>query len=870
MPPKRRSQDAPATIPTPTASSTATAAAATVPRRLRSSRPPQQVRFPARRKVIKRYGRLSTLQSPKQRTLADSGYAVRVDDETNANSEDRDASSDCQVVSRGRGKPEDRRRTRRKPSKATPSSFHTQTLTQFLSGSPWAEEAGGDEFDDGLAEIIRDSEDEYSLASPGDKTTTKTAGVPVAPKGAAAAAATSLAAAGSRTQMVTGAAVSSWGATTTPRAQRTEIPSSQPSPFTPILLLDRYHSPLGRLRSSPLQTKNAAAAVSGGADVAADLAAHDLSDRPAKRTKLFSAAPKRTPTRVIPDSYSTAESASPVRTMRTVAAESTTTPSQRRSPLRVLRSPEIAMRSSAYRTTTGLFARPAKNQPAREAKEAPLAEEIADTDDDDDGDDDDNENKPAGSGSALEDVPVTPQKAVKVPSKRSEAGVVSSVSSLSPLSSLSGWVSEPGTPTPLPKDKQTRRSTGAARERSQARPSAPPNRNLHTSSPAADRPDGHSQGLESQGLESQRVPLDVIRDLGPQTDRSDIIISIHPEHVRNIVNGTKDHEFRSYKIPQTVSRFWIYVTRPVCELQYMAVVAAGFRQPGEIEDSTSGLGNADFNAGRTAAKFAYKLVQVYQLNNAVPLAVMKANGWIDGPPQRYAYVPPAVVGALLGNLRCALFEEGGGGGGRRRRRHQTAAGNASEKDQRGNDEDIHDTLSISQEIEAQLLSDMLEKSLSGQQPPVVSSSQRQVDVGAVAATALSPPQPSGYGAVRPSQATTASAPGTPERVGLADEAETADVGGLQTPIRDASSSPLRHDLLVPRPQLDSGTDDSQQNSRPTDSWQRRQLSQPLPPLHTLPSSLTNSTQIALPESLYEEVRQAPPAVILDSEDSEGD
>jgi predicted transcriptional regulator len=146
--------------------------------------------------------------------------------------------------------------------------------------------------------------------------------------------------------------------------------------------------------------------------------------------------------------------------------------------------------------------------------------------------------------------------------------------------------------------------------------------------------------------------MDTIMSMGPQTDRSDIIISIHPEPVEQIIAGTKDHEFRNYKIPFTVSRIWIYVTHPISELQYMATIGP-VKEPGEIPSDT-GVGNSAFNAG-TKSKFAHELLQVYELNNPVSLHLMKEHGWVKGPPQKYVYVPPAVVGQLLGNLRCALF-----------------------------------------------------------------------------------------------------------------------------------------------------------------------------------------------------------------------
>lgn len=164
---------------------------------------------------------------------------------------------------------------------------------------------------------------------------------------------------------------------------------------------------------------------------------------------------------------------------------------------------------------------------------------------------------------------------------------------------------------------------------------------------------GHS--YKSQAFESQRVPFEIIRQMAPQTDRSDVIMSIHPEQVQQITDGAKTHEFRDYRLPQTVGRMWIYITRPVQQLKYMAIIS-GYKLPGEIAAADPGVGNKDFNEGK-GGKYAYELKQVYQLNNPVSLDRMKENGWVEQAPQKYEYVPPAVLGELMGNLRCALFEE---------------------------------------------------------------------------------------------------------------------------------------------------------------------------------------------------------------------
>ncbi|KAK4237995.1 hypothetical protein C8A03DRAFT_34000 [Achaetomium macrosporum] len=237
----------------------------------------------------------------------------------------------------------------------------------------------------------------------------------------------------------------------------------------------------------------------------------------------------------------------------------------------------------------------------------------------------------------------------------------------------------PGTPTPVVRRVRVELPPpSTAEEVCKETPRKPHNK----SSPIFQRHTQRSQ-YYSQGLESQRVPLEVIRSLGPQTDRSDILISIHPDIVDEIVKGIRDHEFRTYKFPVQVSRCWIYITRPVGEVKYMATLGLA-QEPGQI-DSNSGLGNAEFNAGASGFKFAHKLQQVYQLNNPVPLADMADNGLGDGPPQKYRYIPPAIVGQLLANLRCALFAEEG------------------EEEQ----EDNEGGVTISQELEEQLRSDIV-------------------------------------------------------------------------------------------------------------------------------------------------------------------
>ncbi|KLU87930.1 hypothetical protein MAPG_06920 [Magnaporthiopsis poae ATCC 64411] len=170
-----------------------------------------------------------------------------------------------------------------------------------------------------------------------------------------------------------------------------------------------------------------------------------------------------------------------------------------------------------------------------------------------------------------------------------------------------------------------------------------------------------TQGGYTQLMESQRVPMEVLREMAPASEKSDVVVTMHPSRVKEVVDGMRNHDFRTTRFPRSVVRLWIYVGRPAQELRYMATLGPA-RTKGQIDPNT-GLGNAEFNDGKRmaggVAKFAYELVQVYELSNPVSLDRMRENGWTEGQDERgHKFLPPAVVGQLLANLRCALFDDG--------------------------------------------------------------------------------------------------------------------------------------------------------------------------------------------------------------------
>ncbi|KAK7210043.1 hypothetical protein V2G26_017221 [Clonostachys chloroleuca] len=125
-------------------------------------------------------------------------------------------------------------------------------------------------------------------------------------------------------------------------------------------------------------------------------------------------------------------------------------------------------------------------------------------------------------------------------------------------------------------------------------------------------------------------------------DRRDIIISIYPKHVANIVSRDKNHEFRNYLLPASVKRLWIYETSPLSSIRYIATISQG-KRPGEI-CNPDGLENDEFDRVdlEGSAKYAYEILKLEQLPESYSLSDLKIKGWLKGAPQKYCFLKPAM------------------------------------------------------------------------------------------------------------------------------------------------------------------------------------------------------------------------------------
>ncbi|KAI8965065.1 hypothetical protein F5Y11DRAFT_313784 [Daldinia sp. FL1419] len=554
--------------------------------------------------------------------------------------------------------------------------------------------------------------------------------------------------------------------------------------------------------------------------------------------------------RVIPDSYSTIHS-SP-----TARAQS---PAIMATPVKKTRFdlPEDKENITPGRTSPKT-PKPLRKTPARPPLRE-MSDEVPDSDDDIDGtgnvDDEEasteDENAP---GERRDDVipsvdgPEEAETCYGVIGDETQAELISSTEQLSGGPEEDGGSSEPGrsrSATPTPNPKKTRVLSKAQLTDT---PTSPPASIAERSPtyPQKKQPDESPSKTQTQiftqGIESQRLPVEVINSLGPQNNRSDIIMSLHPEPLAKIINGTKNHEFRVWKMPRTVNRVWIYSTKPLSELKYMCMLSPP-KVPGEIEDD-KGVGNVEFNQGKTVSKYAYEILQVYELNDPVSLEEMKKKGWVNAAPQKYVWVPPAVVGELTANLKCALFEDGGE---QEAEDVLVASGpNVTESQelraQLQDDAEFSTQQHQSDHVEEVILSSQSARRSSGRNKRNQSGSNQDfakpalpsLDTYSSIQSILGPPSQRTRSAVRPSQATTVSSPAvSPER--------------LPTQVISLPSDP-------PAPTIHSSSPAPFRNVRD----------------HSLRSSQFPTRSQMLPDSLINDEIQEPPPIIWDSADEQSD
>lgn len=122
--------------------------------------------------------------------------------------------------------------------------------------------------------------------------------------------------------------------------------------------------------------------------------------------------------------------------------------------------------------------------------------------------------------------------------------------------------------------------------------------------------------------------------------KNKILISINPEHVANIINGTKKYEYRKIAAKQDVSSIIIYETTPIKRIVAEAEIAEVIMlPPEELWEKTkaaSGISKAFFDKYFKNRKiaYAYRLGEVKVFD--IPKTLLEYG--VKSAPQSFIYI----------------------------------------------------------------------------------------------------------------------------------------------------------------------------------------------------------------------------------------
>lgn len=119
-----------------------------------------------------------------------------------------------------------------------------------------------------------------------------------------------------------------------------------------------------------------------------------------------------------------------------------------------------------------------------------------------------------------------------------------------------------------------------------------------------------------------------------------MLISINPEYVENIFNGSKKYEYRKIRCRQDIDKIIIYSTYPIMKVVGEAKVEKILEDsPDNIWEKTKNYSGIDLNFYQKYFKdrskaIAYKLTNIKKYNNPKELS----SYGIKSAPQSFVYV----------------------------------------------------------------------------------------------------------------------------------------------------------------------------------------------------------------------------------------
>ena len=124
-----------------------------------------------------------------------------------------------------------------------------------------------------------------------------------------------------------------------------------------------------------------------------------------------------------------------------------------------------------------------------------------------------------------------------------------------------------------------------------------------------------------------------------------MLLSINPEHVENILSGKKTFEFRKVRCKPDVDRIIIYATAPqkkvVAEAELEEIIEGAINEVWRLTKDFAGI---EYNFFRAYYKGKKKAV-AYRLRNVEAYEEPKnlSDYGVTYPPQSFVYLEPATV-----------------------------------------------------------------------------------------------------------------------------------------------------------------------------------------------------------------------------------
>ncbi|MGG3801758.1 hypothetical protein [Metabacillus fastidiosus] len=114
-----------------------------------------------------------------------------------------------------------------------------------------------------------------------------------------------------------------------------------------------------------------------------------------------------------------------------------------------------------------------------------------------------------------------------------------------------------------------------------------------------------------------------------------IILSIKPLYNELILKQEKIYEFRNFKPKNFSSYFWVYESYPIKYLKYIMKISEPIEYPLKLSGNSYGVDR--FNSGEMKCKYAYKIEELYEIEEPISMNVLKFRFGFT-PPQAYTYL----------------------------------------------------------------------------------------------------------------------------------------------------------------------------------------------------------------------------------------